>query len=72
MGSRKEYFYIATQQNVTLSSPSDFSVAISVKEPNREVDPRTLKLYDEEVEGNDDIFSSLMQYMKEKKGFSFF
>lgn len=39
---------------------------MSVKEQNREVDPTTLKLYDQEVEGNDDIFTSLMQYIKEK------
>ena len=55
-----------------MSSPSGFSVAISVNEPNREVDPTTLKLYDQEVEGNDDMFLSLMQYIKEKKSFRSF
>lgn len=72
VGSRKAYFYIATQHDVTLSSPSDFSVANSVTDPNRVVDPTTLKMYDEEVEGNDDIFSSSMQCIEEKKGFSLF
>ena len=64
VGCRKAFFYIAIQHNVTLSSPSDFSVANRVTDPNRVVDPTTLKLYDEEVEGNDDIFSSLMQCIK--------
>lgn len=42
----------------------DFSVAISVKEPNREVDPRTLKLYDEEVEATYGELNEGMDYFE--------